>query len=231
MSGTSRRPRRRSTVPRRHEAGLERGVVLHAAVPVEMVGRDVEQHADRGAERRRQLDLERRHLDDVDALGGWRRQLQDGGADVAAHLRIPACGAKNVGDERRGGRLAVGAGDRNERRFRTALRPLAAEKLDIADDLHPGGVRLGDRPMRRGMGQRHARRQHRAANRPVGTRQIFTVNPPRPLRRPPHVAGGNRRSPQAMAGRQRTCRDEDRHAAGKCRDRNHAAILSRVGGS
>ena len=36
-------------------------------VPVEVVRRDVEQHADRRRQRRRQIDLERRHLDDVDS--------------------------------------------------------------------------------------------------------------------------------------------------------------------
>ena len=74
----------------RDEARLEGGVVLHGAVPVEVVGRDVEQHADAGRQRGRQLDLERRHLDDVDAILGRRLQIQDGGADVAAHLRV-AC--------------------------------------------------------------------------------------------------------------------------------------------
>ena len=56
--------------------------------PVEMVGRDVEQHADAGRQRGRELDLERGHLDDVDAAGRRRRQRQDGGADVAAHLHV-----------------------------------------------------------------------------------------------------------------------------------------------
>ena len=138
--GTSRRPRRSTGSRRvRDQARLEAGVVLHGAVPVEVVGRDVEQHADAGRERGRQLDLERRHLDDVDAALGRRLQLQDGGADVAAHLRVPAGGAQDVGDERRGRRLAVGAGDGDERRIGAALRPLAAEQLDVADDLDARG--------------------------------------------------------------------------------------------
>ena len=60
----------------RDQAGLEAGVVLHGAVPVEVVGRDVEQHADAGRERRGQLDLERGHLDDVDAILGRRLEIR-----------------------------------------------------------------------------------------------------------------------------------------------------------
>ena len=45
---------------------LDRGVVLHRAVAVEVVGRDVEQHADGRLQRRRQVDLERRQLDHVE---------------------------------------------------------------------------------------------------------------------------------------------------------------------
>ena len=107
----------------RDQARLEAGVVLHGAVPVEVVGRDVEQHADAGRQRGRQLDLERRHLDHVDAILGRRLQIQDGGADVAAHLRVPPGRAQDVGDQRRGRRLAVGAGDGDERRIRGSSWP------------------------------------------------------------------------------------------------------------
>ena len=53
-----------------HQPRLEAGVVLHGAVAVEMVGRDVEQDADGRLQRRRQLDLERGHFDHV-ACGRW----------------------------------------------------------------------------------------------------------------------------------------------------------------
>ena len=41
-------------------------------------------------------------------------------------------------DQRRGGRLAVGAGDGDERRVGRDPPPLAAEQLDVADDLDAG---------------------------------------------------------------------------------------------
>ena len=54
------------------------------------------------------------------------------------------------------------------------LGPLAAEQLDVADDLDAGSLGLGDGPMRRWMRQRHARRQHqRRKAAPVRTRQIL----------------------------------------------------------
>ena len=40
-----------------------------------------------------------------------------------------------MGDERRRGRFAVGAGDGDEGRFRRDLAAFAAEQLDVADDL------------------------------------------------------------------------------------------------
>ncbi len=48
----------------------------------------------------------------------------------------PAC-RQHMGDERRGRRFAVGAGDRDKRRVRRPHAALAARKLDIADDSDP----------------------------------------------------------------------------------------------
>ena len=85
----------------------------------------------------------------------------------AVPMLPPSCAARpadtrRMMDQRGGGRLAVGAGDGDERRIRRKLAPLAAVQLDVADHLDAGGVRKPDRPMRRRMGQRHARRQQRA---------------------------------------------------------------------
>ena len=44
--------------------------------------------------------------------------------------------------------------------FEKKLAPLAAENLDIADDLDAGGLRSSHRPVRFGMRQRHAGRKH-----------------------------------------------------------------------
>ena len=45
---------------------------------IEMIGRDVEENADRGIERRREIDLERGTFDHMRAMQGGRRQRQDG---------------------------------------------------------------------------------------------------------------------------------------------------------
>ena len=63
-------------------------------------------------------------------------------------------------DQRCGGRLAVGAGDRDERRVGRVTLPLQAEQLDVADHADAGILRLEHGPVRHRMGQRHAGRQH-----------------------------------------------------------------------
>ena len=58
------------------------------------------------------------------------------------------------------------------------LRTLAAEQLDVADDLDPGFARLGHHPMRLRMGERHARRQHQRRHlRPVDVAQVSVASP------------------------------------------------------
>ncbi len=221
----------------RHEAALQLGVMLHGAVAVEVVGGDVEEHAHGRGQRRGELDLERRHLDDVDAILCRRRQLQDGGADVAAHLRISAGRLENVGDERRGGRLAVGAGDGDEGRVGAALGALAAEQLDVADDLHAGSIGLPDRPMRLGMGERHPRRQHEGGKAPpVRLAQILDPQASggcgsaaigRVIGANDAGAAGLKRAGGGQA-RSRQAENSDRLAS-KCRDGSHRGSLPRVG--
>jgi len=64
------------------------------SVAVEMVLCDVEKNADRGVERRREVDLIRGALDDVSARLIWRGQREDGGADVTADLGVAASRAR-----------------------------------------------------------------------------------------------------------------------------------------
>jgi hypothetical protein len=138
-----------------------------------MVLADVEQDADRGIERRREIDLVGRALDHVRAGLVRRRERQDRGADIAAKLGLAAGGIEEMRGERRGGRLAVGAGDGDERRFRDTRAPLAAEQLDVADHLDRRRVRQRRRPMRRRVGERHAGREHQRGNpRPVDLAQV-----------------------------------------------------------
>ena len=109
----------------------------------------------------------------MDAVGGRGHQAEHGCANVAAHLDGLARHGEQMGDQRRGGGLAVGAGDGDEGRFGRKPCPLDAEQLDIADDLDAGGAGALHRPVRPGMGQRHAGREHqRVEILPVGGAQV-----------------------------------------------------------
>src|ERR1051325_1895783 len=94
------------------------------------------------------------------APGRWRLEREDRGADVAAELRVVVRAGEQMRDQCRGGRLAVGAGDRDERRVRRDAAALAAKQLDVADDLDRGVAREADGPVRRRMSERHAGREH-----------------------------------------------------------------------
>ena len=135
---------------------LHRGVMLQRAVAVDMVFADVEQNADRRIERGREIDLVGRHLDHMHPAHPRRLQRQDRGADIAAHLGVVAGNLHQMRDQRCGGRFAVGAGDRHERRLRGMAPPLTAEQFDVADHLDGGLTRHQHAPVRRRMGQRRA---------------------------------------------------------------------------
>ena len=107
-----------------------------------------------------------------------RLERQDRAADVAAHLHVAAELAQDVRDERRRRRLAVGAGDGDERRLGARERPLAAEELDVADDLDARGAGLLDRPVRLGMRERHAGRQHERGKRAQSAAERSTSGSP-----------------------------------------------------
>lgn len=135
-------------------------VVLDGAVAIEMIFADVEQDADARIERGTQIDLVRRHFDHMNPAVARRLERQDRGADIAAHLNIMSGFSHQVRDQ--GGRrgLAVGAGDRDERRVGCMPPPLAAEQLDIADHLDASLACRQHGPVRLGMRQRNAGRQH-----------------------------------------------------------------------
>ncbi len=98
---------------------LDGGVVLHRAVPVEMVGRDVEQDADASAPatargRSGRTSTRRRGRGSATAAPA---------TGSAVPILPPICTSRpaalqHVGDQRRRRRLAVGAGDGDERRAR-----------------------------------------------------------------------------------------------------------------
>ena len=133
----------------------------------------VDQDADRRIETRREIDLERRAFDDVHPARVRRLQRQDRRADIAAKLGVAAGAGCEMGDERRGGRFAVGAGDGDEGRVRRMDAALAAEQLDIADHFDPIAAGEASRPMRRRMGKRHAGRKHQRRDpAPVGGLEV-----------------------------------------------------------
>ena len=203
---------------------------------IEMIGGDVEKRADARIERRRKIDLERRTFDDVNGLVGRRRQFEHGHADIAAHLGRASRLAQDMRDQRRRRRLAVGAGDGDQRRVGRARRPFAGEKLDIADHLDAGCARALHGPVRLGMGQRHAGRENKRGKvAPVGGVEIdrrkarfagagarcFVVIPGGDLH-----AAGDERAQRRQAGAAET---EQRDApTAKDRDRSHPHLSLRV---
>ena len=218
------------------QAFLDRRVMLHRAVAVEMIFGEIDQDADRRIERGREIDLIGRALDDVNAVtvGLRRRERQDRGADIAAELRVHAGRRGEMGDQRRRRRFAVGAGDGDERRVRRVMPALAAEQFDVADHLDAGLVRERRRPMRRRMGERHAGRQHQRRDlAPIGVAQIGGRNAGRVgFRHARRVvvegddvgAAGEQR---AGARQPRAAQPEHRDLfAGKGRDRNHDGATS-----
>ena len=151
-----------------NEALFDRRIIFDRPVPVEMIRRDVQHHADGRLQRRSQIDLKRRQFDHVKTL--WRRvvERQHGAPDITAELYVAARVTENVRDQRRRRRLAVGAGDADEWRIRRMRGTFPRENLDIADDLDTAVLRHAHGPVRLGMRQRHARSENqRRKLRPV----------------------------------------------------------------
>ena len=140
---------------------LDGGIIVHAAMAVDMIGRQVGQDADIRRQARRQVDLEAGHFQHIDGLGRRRRQLQHRLADIAADLGVEAALGEDVSHQRGGGGLAVGAGDGDHRRLGGAVgigANFMGEQFDIADDANLGAIGMFHHAMRLGMGQRHAGR-------------------------------------------------------------------------
>jgi hypothetical protein len=217
-----------------HQPLLHGSIVGERAVSVEMILGDVDQDADRGIERRRQIDLIGRDLDHVHAARLRRRERENSGADIAADLGLVAGRTQQVRGERGGGRLAVGAGDGDERRARRMRTPLAAEQLDVADHLDRRRARQPHRPVRRRVGERNAGRQHQRRDpRPVDMPQIGGRNPGR--RRLGHAVGivvpaddiGTAGQQRARARQPGVAEAEDGDlAAGEGGDRDHHRSFS-----
>ena len=87
-------------------------VLLERGVPVEVIGREVGEHADGRPEVRRVVELERAQLQRQPVRRVRRqRHVAERAADVSRGLGAEPGRRHRVGDERRGRGLAVGAGD------------------------------------------------------------------------------------------------------------------------
>ncbi len=110
---------------------LEVGVSLEGAVAVEVVGRDVQDHADVEARSLHRLELEAGQLEhDPVPRRHLVQAVENGVADVAADEDRPIAGCKNGAGERGRRRLAVGAGDADDR-----PGAQAQEQVDLAGNL------------------------------------------------------------------------------------------------
>ena len=208
---------------------LDRGVMLHRPVAIEMVRRQIDQYADRRRQRRREIDLERRTFDDMDSRIVRRLQRQNRRSDIAAELRVAPRPRQNMGDQRCRRRLAIGAGDRDERRAARERVAFTAEEFDVANHLDVQRLGALDGPMRDGMRQRRAGRQNqRVEPAPVGAIQILDMDflgerlgAPRLAIVPGRDIGaaGDKRLRGGEPGAAKT---KERHApAVECADRRH----------
>ena len=110
---------------------LGRGVLLDAGVPIEVVGREIEQHRDPRMER----------LDRSRAESCWPRSRESCSRSKPRPARSARCRCcrrparrarrrlEHPAGQRRGGRLALGAGDRDDPSGQPARR-----QLELADD-------------------------------------------------------------------------------------------------
>ena len=162
---------------------LRFGVLVHRVVAVEMVRLDVEQHGDARLERTDPFELERRDFGDDPIVGAGLHCFRDQRVtDVAADARRAAGIAEDVPDQRGGRRLALGAGDRDDRRASQTIGD-----LDLAID---GDVSALHEPHERVV-ERNARREDRAGQR-AGDRRAGPA-----AQRTPHRSARLRRSRRA----------------------------------
>ena len=134
------------------------GVILHGAMAVKMVRRQIRQYADVWMQPRHQVDLEGGQLQHIDAVLHRLAQQEHRGANVAANVGVKAGGAQHMPGQGGRRRLAIGAGDGDD--LCTSQSCLTREDFGIADNLDSGMAGLQHRPVRFGMGERHAGAQH-----------------------------------------------------------------------
>ena len=115
-------------------------VCFERAMPVDVIGRYVEQDRHVGREAVRGGKLVRRHLGHVHARFAGSHRIEADLADVSDRARGETAFAQDVRGERRGGGLAVRARDGDPSAIRRALAP---RELDLADEF-AGELFAGD---------------------------------------------------------------------------------------
>ena len=196
---------------------------------VDMVRRDVEQNRGVRVEAWRQVELEAGKLDHIIAAVRERRQVEHRLADIAAKHRVFANGGEDVMRERCRGGFAVRAGDGDHFGRRARRFALADENLGVADDLN--AVLAGElhRPMRLGMGERHAGRQYQRINRaPIRLVQIAKRQSSSPRRLAPALAivpGQNLRPARQQRPRRRDPRHPHAENGGRFPANERASIM------
>ena len=146
------------------ESLLHGSIITDRAMAVDVIFAQIDPHANRRIERRREVDLIGRALDHICAPGPGRLERQDRCADIAAKLNIHAGCRQDVRDQGRGGGLSVGTRDGDEARVRSMQAALAAEQLDVADDFDARPARELRCPMWDWMSERHARTEYQRGN-------------------------------------------------------------------
>ena len=138
--------------PAAKDAPLRRDVARQIAVPVQMVGADVEEDSSVETRLLDQVELKGGAFEDIDAGRSESRERKGGRAEIAADRHRPSGVGEQVSDQGGGRRLAVRAGYADHPRFRRRF----AQQFDIAD--HRTGGAAGAHHHRMGLrvGQRHA---------------------------------------------------------------------------
>ena len=137
------------------EPALGTNVIVEIAVPIEMIGRQVEPDRHVGMKVAAEVELEGGELEHHGGPALGQIEIEDRPADIAAQQHLLPCGSKQMVDERRRRRLAVGARDGDQP---VTLRPqLGSEEIDVAGQSHTGLARLLHQRVRCGVGQRNAR--------------------------------------------------------------------------
>ena len=160
------------------DARLGPGVAVEVGMPIQMVGRQVEQRRNPRMEGVGRLELEAAGFDDMQRVGCGRGHVRaERHADVAAHQHRVARGLEHLADERRGRRLPLRAGDGDE----AALQPTRGQ-LQFADDRHTsraGSCQFGQ--LGRHAGARHDQIHRREEARVVPAEVERHAGPAKPI--------------------------------------------------